>query len=221
MIINNLTKTFKGKQVLNISSFTFEPNRIYAIIGANGSGKSTLGKCLAGIIPADSPSSIEKSNQKIGYLPQVNYAFAMSAWKNIMLGCTNEIQKEKAKKYMEELDFTSLAKQFAPKLSGGEIAKMALIRLLIHDNDFLVLDEPTASLDVKSTLTAERLIKNHQEERQSTIIIITHSIKQALRLADEVLFLNDGQLLEYGAVQEVINQPKNDLLKEFIKLLAI
>lgn len=215
MKVSNAYKQYKGKVVLDIPSFEFESGKIYAVIGANGSGKSTLGKVISKIIK----SKVEVDCDDIAYMSQQNYAFSMSTLKNVLL-TSNDKKKDlkKAKKYMERLDIWSLRKQNASKLSGGETAKMALARILLKPREVLILDEPTAAMDVNSTISSEELISIYHKENKNTIILITHSISQAERLADTVIFMNDGRIEEVGSPKQVLSSPKSDKLKSFIKL---
>lgn len=179
-----IRKEYDGRVVLSVPSMQFEEGKIYALIGANGSGKSTFGK-LCGI----------------PYQPQEPYAFRMSVKKNVMLAYKNEIG---ALKLLKNLGMQQLANARADKLSGGEKAKMALARSFMS-GQHLVLDEPTAAMDMQSSILAEKLIKKYAAKGR-TVILITHSIRQARRLADEIIFLKDGK----------INNNENDL-KEFVE----
>lgn len=219
MIVRNLTKTYDGRQVLSVSDFEFEKGKIYAVVGANGSGKSTFAKLLAGNLKADG-GSVEESGV-IRYSPQKNYAFRMSTLKNVLLAGSGKKDRAKAMELLKALDLEHLAKTPAHKLSGGETAKMALARVMMQSCDYLILDEPCAAMDVKSTLKTEELIKAYCKEWGCGVIIITHSLKQAERVSDEVLYFEEGLLTEYGESEIVLHNPKSEKTKAFLDFYTI
>lgn len=146
MIIPAFSKTYGQKKVLDFPGMELQPGNIYAILGANGSGKSTFSKILADVLPADRKIRLEPS---IGYLPQKPYAFRMSVRKNILLG-GRDIQK--AESLAKALSLTELEHKRADRLSGGETARMAMARLMMGTYDVVILDEPTAAMDMETTL---------------------------------------------------------------------
>lgn len=220
IVLNAFQKTYHQKTVLDFPGFSFTEGKIYAIIGANGSGKSTFAGIIAGFLSADSNAFPYSSVMPaVGYLPQKPYPFRMSVYKNLMLNGSgdNSDDRERAEKLLTALDLKKLISERANRLSGGETVKMALARLLMKEYSFLILDEPTTAMDIHSTLQAERLIKEYRSTNNATIILITHSLKQAQRMADEVLFFQEGRLLEYGPVQQVLTSPQIAATKEFLE----
>lgn len=204
------TKTYKGRRVLSMPEFEFEGGRIYAVIGANGSGKSTLAKILAG---AAEPDSGRPGLKDVAYMPQKAFAFRMSTRANIMLGGGD---RERAEELMRRLGLLQLADKNARRLSGGETARMALARLLMRPCALLILDEPTAAMDMETTAKSEELIKEYCAECGCAVLLITHSLQQAKRTADEILFFRDGELAECGRKDELLSEPKTDRLREFL-----
>ena len=116
------------------------------------------------------------------------------------------------------LSIDDLAKSNAKRLSGGETVRMALARLLMGQYSYLLLDEPTAALDVTSTLVSERLLCTYSQAFNAGIVIVTHSIKQAERLSHEVLFMNDGRIVERGHTSDVLPNPQTDELRRFLEV---
>ena len=125
---------------------------------------------------------------------------------------------ERAQALMKELGIDALAKSNAKRLSGGETARMALVRLLMGTYSYLLLDEPTAALDVTSTLVAERLVCSYCATHNAGLVVVTHSVKQAERIADEVLFMHEGLVLERGNTAEVLAHPQTEELKRFLEV---
>ncbi len=221
MKINNLKKTYDRKVVLDIDELEFEEGKIYAIVGANGSGKSTLIRAMAGTITTDDRHRVSFGGKTHAYMPQRNHAFKMSTEKNVLLGSKkDDAAKERAASLMKELKIDGLAKAGAHKLSGGETAKMALCRTVLSDAQVLLLDEPTAAMDIESTLAAEEIIRRVNRESGATIIMITHSLSQARRLSDMLVFMKDGKVIETGETKKVLNAPEEAETKEFLEFFG-
>ena len=218
MKVSAFTKTYAGKTVLNMPDFEVPDKTVTAVVGANGSGKTTLARVLACIEPPDMKTNLLPQGVKVGYMPQKSYAFRMSTSSNIAL---NGRDRDKAKRLMEALRIDALARNRAKKLSGGETAKMALARLLMGAYDLLILDEPTASMDVESTLTSEELIRQYTEESGCAVLLITHSIRQAKRLAKRLVFLSNGELIEQGETAEILENPEQELTKSFLDFYGV
>lgn len=219
MKISSFSKTYDNRTVLSFPDFTLRKGTIYAIIGANGSGKSTFAKILSGTVQPDLPSaSILEPSVSIGYLPQNPYAFHMSLEKNLLLNASGDKNalKVRAQHLMEVLHLTHLSQAKASSLSGGETARMSLARLMMKEYSLLILDEPCASMDIHSTIQAEELIQEYCRETDSAILLITHSLQQASRIADEILFFHEGTLLETGETDQVLHHPKHPETRRFL-----
>lgn len=213
MIFKGLTKTYGGRCVLDIPELELEKGKIYAVVGANGSGKSTLAKLIARTLKAD--GGYIKSDVSIGYMPQKCYAFKMSTRKNLRIN-RSENSSVREDKLMDALGIDALANEKATKLSGGETARMALARLLMKEYELIVLDEPTSAMDIESTFAAEKLICDYRDETGCAVLLITHSVSEAERIADEIIFLSSGILTEQGSPEALIHAPENEKTKQFI-----
>ena len=217
MKIAPFSKTYEGRTVLNFPGLELEPGTVYAVIGANGSGKSTLAKVLAGIIAPDRRGKLLDGGT-VGYMPQKNYAFRMSTRANILLNGTD---KARAEELMDALQLRPLADKRADRLSGGETARMALARLMMKKYDLVILDEPTAAMDMETTLLSEERIGQYVRETGCALILVTHSLQQARRIADEVLYFHKGDLLERGPKDRVLDCPKKAQTKQFLEFYGI
>lgn len=206
------TKTYWERVVLSLPELELQRGQITAIIGPNGSGKSTFAKVLAGIERADNNRSI-LSGVSVGYLPQKSFPFRMSTEKNILQNGNDPVR---ARALMKELGIDALAGQSAKKLSGGETARMALCRILMRPYDLLILDEPAAAMDMESTIAAESLIRKYCTETGCAVLLITHSIGQARRLSDRLLFLQGGKLIEQGQTSQLLSVPQCEETKRFL-----
>jgi len=217
MKISAFSKTYDKITVLDFPGMVMQPGKVYAIIGANGSGKSTFARILAGTLRSDSGNCPLKT-ESAGYMPQKNYAFRMSTRANILL---NGKDASRAEELMDAIQIRHLENKRADRLSGGETARMALVRLMMKAYDVAILDEPTAAMDMETTLMSEKLIQRYVRETGCTLILVTHSLQQARRIADEVLYFHKGKLLESGSMDQVLSQPQKQETRQFLEFYGV
>ena len=215
MKIPAFSKTYEGRTVLDFPGMEVQPGTITAIIGANGSGKSTFAKILAGTL---APDQRIKHPEGIGFMPQKNYAFRMSLQKNLLLNGTDV---KRANWLMDQLQLSHLALKRADKLSGGETARMALARLMMRPYDLVLLDEPTAAMDMETTLLSEKLIVEYVKETGCALVLVTHSLQQARRIADQVWYFHKGELLEAGSREQVLREPQKTETRQFLEFYGV
>ena len=218
MKLQPFSKTYDGVRVLDFPGLELKPGTIYSVIGSNGSGKSTFTKILANVLPADRKGPHLDPAVSVGYMPQKNYAFRMSALSNILLNGKN---RQQAQTLMEALQIDHLADKRGDRLSGGETARMALARLMMRVYDLVILDEPTAAMDMETTILAEQLIADYVKKTGCTLIIVTHSLQQARRISQEVLFFHKGALIEYGPQDCLLDTPASPELQQFLEFYGI
>ena len=211
------TKTYNKRVVLDLPELMLPEGKITAVIGPNGSGKSTFAKILAGIERADDRRAIF-SGVTVGYLPQKSFPFRMSTEKNIL---QNGNDPARAAALMKALGIEALAGQSAKKLSGGETARMALCRILMRRYELLILDEPTTAMDMESTLAAEKLMRETCRAQDCALVLITHSISRARRIADRMIVLHQGALIEQGESARVLREPKQEQTKRFLEFYGL
>lgn len=227
--IENLIKSYNGNTVLNIDRFNIEEGKIYAVLGLNGSGKSTLMECIAGLIPYDSGSvaynglkDINPVRKHVAICTQKQYLFNKTVKDNIAWGLQirredRAIIEKKLDEYLGYFRMDRMLHKNARRLSGGEAAKTALLRTAVLEAELTILDEPTASMDIESTLQAEQLIKSMVGGKRS-VVIVTHDMYQAQRLADEVIFMDKGIIIEKGNVKKIFLRPQSNYLKKILNL---
>ncbi len=213
MKIAAFTKTYEGRRVLDFPGLELQPGLIYALIGANGSGKSTFAKILAGVLPADKKGRYSDA-LSVGYMPQKNYAFKLSTVSNIML---NGSDFARAEQLMERLQLKHLEKKRGNRLSGGETARMALARLMMKSYELVILDEPTAAMDMETSSLSEEMIVDYVKETGCTLLLVTHSLQQAKRIADRVLYFHKGQLMEQGEKETLLYDPQKPETRQFLE----
>ena len=217
MKILPFSKTYEDRQVLDFPGMEVTSGKIYAIIGANGSGKSTFAKILAGILMADKREN-HTDGGTFGYMPQKNYAFRMTTKANILLNGKDE---KRAEALMDAIQIRHLEQKRADRLSGGETARMALARLMMRSYDLVILDEPTAAMDMETTLLSEKLIVSYVKETGCALILVTHSLQQARRIADEVWYFHRGKLQEAGPREQVLYNPEKPETRQFLEFYGV
>ena len=219
-IVSGILRSDQGAPVIQEGSFSDLSDS--AMSGPSLSNPASPDPALSN--SRDSQSSQSPGNlsvhekNRIGFLPQRPYAFHMSLEKNLLMNGegTKAQKKERARKLMDSLSLTSLSSKSAASLSGGESAKMALARILMKQYSLLLLDEPCASMDIRSIRQTEDLLQEYVKETGCILFLITHSFRQAERLADEVLFLKDGRLLERGDAARVLHDPVSTEVREIL-----
>ncbi len=208
--INAVSKTYHGLPVLRECSFTFAGGLTYALLGANGSGKSTLLRLLALLEPPDAgeiryfqngrPVAIDLNLKRrfTLLLPRVG-VFNRTVFQNVAYGLkvrgVNRARiKEKVHRLLKMVELADQRNQRAVTLSSGQIKRLGLARALAVEPAVLFLDEPTASIDSVTVGHIEDILTNLKNARQTTIILVTHDPAQAARLADHILYLQEGRL---------------------------
>lgn len=220
--VTNLKVRYNDKIAAEVESLSFESGKIYTILGFNGSGKSTLINCIAGIEKFEGSityngGSIEGVRQGISIMVQKPYMFNTSVYENIGFGlkfrkADKKVIEEKVNEYEKYFGLGDILEKNAKTLSGGETSKVALIRCAVLETEVILLDEPTASMDIESTIKAENLIKKLKNPKK-TIILITHDILQAERLSDYTIIMDKGKIIEEGEGNKVFKAPKHPHVK--------
>jgi tungstate transport system ATP-binding protein len=225
LIAENLVVEFKGQRILGPIGLKLVKGDIAVILGPNGSGKTTLLKSLHGIIKIkhgaiswSCPKSESMAKQMFVFQSPV--MLRRSVFENLTYPLTlcktpkAEINRL-ADEWLSKISLKEVIHVAATRLSGGEKQKLALARALITKPEMLFLDEPTASLDGKTTLEIEKLLQN-SAENGTTIMMSTHDIGQAKRLAKNILFLNKGKLESTQPAQIFFREPISNNARKFI-----
>ncbi|MEJ5230320.1 MAG: phosphate ABC transporter ATP-binding protein PstB [Pseudothermotoga sp.] len=235
-------QVFYGNQkVLDRINAKIKQNCITAIMGPSGCGKSTLLRCLnrlndlvvdfsmkGGIFYKGQDiyriKDLHEYRKKVTMVFQRPNVFPMSIFDNVAYGL--KIQGIKKKEIIREKVEMALRKAFlwdevkeklkkpAIQLSGGQQQRLCIARALAIEPEVILLDEPTSALDPIATTNIERLLETLAE--QYTVVIVTHSMGQALRISDQVMFLYQGRLIEYGITSEVVKAPNHEMTRQFL-----
>ena len=204
--LRNVRKSYKDRTVLDIPSLRIRDGETVALAGANGSGKTTLLRIMARVLHADSGTITAPTD--VLYLPQRPYAFRGSVLDNVLIGVKE--QREQAMTLLEKLEISALASKQAQSLSGGELQKMALCRLLIRPCALLLLDEPTAALDTKGTALVSEALAQYKAQTSCIVVFSTHAPQLAERAANRLILLRDGRTDADGSVQAVRDMQKTE-----------
>ncbi len=216
--IIHITKKAGERTILNIPHLTFNESQRYALIGENGSGKTTLLRILAGILKPDTGQVKNIPMDSMGYMPQSSYAFSFSVQKNVEIALSNSTDAAgQAKTALKSVGLTSLADVRGNKLSGGETQRMAFARMIAKPRKLILLDEPTSATDIKGMDQIESLLLRYASQMGCTVIFSTHSPAQALRLAQQVIFLDQGRIAEQGLATRVLKKPQNECARLFLQ----
>ncbi|MEZ5811817.1 MAG: ATP-binding cassette domain-containing protein [Rhizobiaceae bacterium] len=216
-----------GRRLLDVDGVSFDDRRLIAIVGPNGAGKTLLMKVLAGVLQPDSgtvtwagrPPSRE-GYRKLALVLQAPVLLRRTALANVVYalkaaGVTAGEADTRAMDALERAGLSHLARSSARLLSGGEKQRLALARALAIEPEMLVLDEPTANLDPASAQAIETMVGDALA-RGVTIVLVTHDMAQARRLADDVVFMHRGCIVETGKAVDFFAKPRTALARAFL-----
>lgn len=227
--LQNVKKAFNGNEILKGISLNVEDGEIISILGPSGSGKTTLLNLILGITDIDSGKLIY-NGEDLTKVPMERRGFNivfqdyalfpnLNAYQNITYGLKNKpgiSTKEEVDELIELLGLKEHLDKRIEELSGGQKQRVALARTMLMKPKILLLDEPLSALDGVIKESIKERIKTIAREYHLTTIIVTHDPEEALTLSDRVLIINEGRISQYGKPEEIIHQPGNSFIKEFI-----
>ena len=231
--IIDLQKDYGERRVLNLASMEIRSGEILALVGPSGSGKSTLLRLL-NFLEQPSHGYIEfhgvrfetDTDMPLELRRQVTTVFQRpmlldrSVWDNVVYGLrlrANRDSMSDAQSVLERVGLEDLAHQRARSLSGGEAQRVALARAMLIRPEVLLLDEPTANLDPYNVALIENIIRQINAEKNTTLVLVTHNVFQAHRLADRVAFLLGGILVELAEVERFFQSPSDPRTLAFVR----
>lgn len=230
-----VSKSYDGVPVISRISITIDAGQHVAILGPSGCGKSTTLRLLAGLeVPSEGQVLLDGTVISDGHrivTPPHRRGVAMvfqdlalwpnlSAFENVVLGqagskCSRKEVRKQAKKALATCGIESLADRLPGTLSGGEQQRVALARAIAPQPDFLLLDEPFAGLDLVTKTKLLRDISALAKQRSFTILLVTHDPLETTSLCNSAVVLNRGRIEEMGSLQELLCDPKSELLRLF------
>jgi tungstate transport system ATP-binding protein len=224
----DIKKSYRKVTALNSVSLEMEGGKIIVLLGVNGAGKSTLMRIMAGLETADSGQLLFnnqnidcKSLRQVSTLVfQKSAMFSTNVYYNMAYGLRiRKVPKVETKKKVAEalqaVRLSGFEKRRAKKTSGGEQQRIALARAFLLESHVLLLDEPTANLDPNSASIIEKAIVNRKSEER-IIVLATHNLNQARRMADLIIHIHNGEIVEISETENFFENPKNEISREFV-----
>ena len=240
MTLRDVSASYEGKPALEQVSLDIPAGQITAVIGPSGCGKSTLLRCMNGMLEEEPGARWtgeialhgtstrrmprEELRRRVGLVFQTPAPFPFSIYRNLTYAPRYYGQRSRPALdalVREKLELTGLYEEVrgelyksALKLSGGQQQRLCIARALTVEPELLLLDEPCSALDVKSSAVIENLLIQLKE--RYAMVVVTHNIAQARRIADRVVFLYNGHLVEEGEAERVLSQPAQPETADFL-----
>jgi tungstate transport system ATP-binding protein len=230
--IERLTKEYGGRRVLEVEQLEIRGGEILGLVGPSGSGKSSLLRLLNFLEPPSS-GEIEFQGKRLTNgqeMPlelrrMVTTVFQhpmllnRSVWDNVSFGLElrgRRNERPTIQAALEEVGLAQLSRQRARTLSGGEAQRVVLARAIALRPQVLLLDEPTANLDPYNVGLIEGIARRLNQEQGTTLVLVTHNVFQAHRLADRVAFLLEGKIVEIAGTQQFFESPRDARTRAFV-----
>ena len=234
--INQLNKSFGDLHVLKNIDLTVYESDVVCLIGSSGSGKSTLLRCLNFLEKKDNgkiiiegkevnphTENLNKIREKVGMVFQNFNLFPhKTVLENIteapimVKGVDKDKAISKAEQLLQKVDLLDKADVYPSKLSGGQKQRVAIARALAMEPDIMLFDEPTSALDPELVGEVLTTMKDLAEEGM-TMVVVTHEMGFAKEVADRIVYMHDGKIVEHGTAEEFFNNPKEERTREFLK----
>lgn len=230
--LDRVVKRYGRREACNIEFMEIRRGEALGIIGPSGSGKSTLLRLLNFLEPQtsgtirflghiyDGRASVSLDvRRRMTLVFQSPLLFNANVLNNVAFGLKLRGVKDardRAAEFLEKLGMGALARQHPSTISFGETQRVALARALILQPEILLLDEPTANLDPYNVALVEDLLQRNVAEMGTTIVLVTHNVFQARRLADRTALLLDGKIVEVGPTESLFSEPRDPRTRSFL-----
>lgn len=224
LTVKNIEFGYRAKKVLHDVNMTAKAGEITAILGANAVGKSTLLKCIMGILHAKGQILVGeekcrnlfayKSADKVSYLTQENAVPALlTVFEVILLGRMSSLslrippeELERVYRVMKDVKIEPLAERMFRQLSGGQRRVVSIAQAIVKEPEILIMDEPTANLDMQNQMEILDLVRRYTKERKTTTLVTLHDLNMAARYADRIVILKDGMVYCQGTPAETLTK---------------
>ncbi|UZR94113.1 ABC transporter ATP-binding protein [Chondrinema litorale] len=231
--VRNLTKLYNGKAAVNNISFKVEKGEMFVLLGTSGCGKTTTLKMLNRLVEPDEGTilingenikslQVEQLRRKTGYVIQQTGLFPhYTVEENIkvvpeMLAWKAEKMEQKVDELMDLLKLPSeMKKQYPDELSGGQRQRVGLARALAADPPLILLDEPFGALDPVTRQHLQDEFAQLENLLTKTMVMVTHDVGEAVKLADRICLMSEGEIVQMGTAKELLFSPVNDFVKSF------
>ncbi|NLE76037.1 MAG: phosphate ABC transporter ATP-binding protein [Chloroflexi bacterium] len=231
--LRDVVKSYNSRQVLALNHLEIRRGEIFAVVGPSGAGKSTLLRLL-NFLEAPTRGTIRFLGQEFAAARPMPLAQArrvttvfqrpvllnQSVWANVSFGLRlrgQRIADALVQAALEQVGLAAYARQAARTLSGGEAQRVALARAMVLQPDVLLLDEPTANLDPYNVGLIESIVRELNRQQGTTLILVTHNVFQAKRLAQRVGLLLEGQMVEVASTEAFFAAPSDPRTAAFVR----
>lgn len=193
--LDNISMQFDGVSIFRNVSLQVSPGEFVCIMGRSGSGKSTLLRIAAGLLTAQSGRVNVEGESAFGFQDSRLVPW-IRVWKNIVLGMTGSRQqlRKSAAKALDDVQLAGYDTSWPSQLSGGQAQRASLARALVRQPSILLLDEPFGALDALTRIDMQNLLADLCHKHHWTVLMVTHDMSEAIRLADRIVVLSDGKL---------------------------
>lgn len=232
--MNEIIKAY-DKEVLKIDKLVLKKGCIYGVIGPSGAGKSTLLRIINLLTPPDGgklcyhgkpvpPIGQDRLElqRKMALIFQKTLLFKDSVYNNVAYGLKargySRVEIEtRVISLLDQVGMKELTFRRADTLSGGEAQRVAIARAVAFEPELLLLDEPTANLDPGNIELIEGIITTLAKTKGITVVMVTHNVFQARRIADQVIFINQGEIVEMGTTEKIFTEPDHNSTRLFVE----
>jgi tungstate transport system ATP-binding protein len=231
--LEEVTKSYNGRCVLQVDSLDIQQGEILAVVGPSGAGKSTLLRLLNFLEPPTSGSirflgsefSPDRTpplalRRRVTTVFQRPILLNRTVWANVAYGLQLRRQRQfssQVQAALEQVGLTSMAHQRARTLSGGEAQRVALARAMVLQPDVLLLDEPTANLDPYNVGLIEEIVQMLNTKEGTSLVLVTHNVFQAKRLAHRVALFLEGRIAEVADAETFFGSPRDPRTAAFVR----
>lgn len=231
----NVIKKYGKRDILKGINFKIDEGEFVVLIGPSGCGKTTTLKSINRLIEPDggkifvngkNTAEIDKVKlrRKIGYvIQQIGLFPHMTVEENILVvPKLLKFEKEKCNKIVRELlelvdmDYDIYAHKYPNEMSGGQQQRIGVLRALAAEPPIILMDEPFGALDPMTRATLQTEMKNIQKKLNKTIVFVTHDMDEALKMADKIIFMEEGEVAQIGTPDEILKNPATEMIKEFM-----
>lgn len=231
LVIDQISFSYSEEKILDNITFSLNNDDFLAVLGKSGSGKTTLLKIISGLLfPSNGEVYLNNENlnklpaykRKISMIFQENHLYNnLTIYQNLLLGFKKQRIKDEEKDLIikdviKKLKITKFLNLKPKHLSLGEQQKIALAKNILSNDNLYLFDEPFSSLDVKNKEMLLSLLIEIKKEKKCPFIYVCHEANDAYKLANKILILKDGKILQFGNINEVINKPKYLEVRDYI-----
>ena len=225
LTLTGVAKSFGEVDALTHVDLEIRPGEVIGLVGGNGAGKTTLLRLMAGVMEPTNGSVLFKGQkvstirEKLGVVPESTGLYSrLTAWENIryhsrMYGVADDVAWNRVSHFAKRLDMSESLSRHTKGFSRGMRQKTALLRALAHGPDILLLDEPTAGLDVTSARTVRALVGKLRDEG-GTVIYSTHHLAEAQQVCDRIIIIHNGEVRADGSPNDLLEMTSCETLEE-------